>query len=72
MSSQTTTRTLPRRAAAPASRIRAALSAFSSRAHATGDADAQAHGWSVAVVPGRLGLGGRAYRDHRFDDLSGR
>lgn len=35
--------------------------------HAAGDERARAHGWQVTETTGRLGLGGRRYRDPRFD-----
>lgn len=39
---------------------------LSDRLHASEDAAARQHGWDITVTTGRLGFGGRAYRDHRF------
>jgi hypothetical protein len=39
---------------------------LSNRIHADGDAFAREHGWSIAATAGRLGFGGRLYRDPRF------
>jgi glutamate/tyrosine decarboxylase-like PLP-dependent enzyme len=36
--------------------------------HAAADERARAHGWQVTETTGRLGLGGRRYRDPRFDN----
>jgi hypothetical protein len=41
--------------------------AISDHAHASGDAYAVAHGWTVTASTGRFGFGARAYRDPRFD-----
>ena len=40
---------------------------LSDRIHADGDALAREHGWTVTTTTGRLGFGGRVYRDPRFD-----
>jgi len=40
---------------------------ISERVHAAGDADAISRDWAVTVTTGRLGMGGRTYRDPRFD-----
>jgi hypothetical protein len=40
---------------------------LSDRVHAVGDADAIARGWTVMVTVSPLGMGGRTYRDPRFD-----
>jgi uncharacterized protein involved in type VI secretion and phage assembly len=45
---------------------RAWFADIADRAHARGDVQARAAGWTVTVTPGRLGLSGRAYRDPRF------
>ncbi len=50
-----------------AGRLRRHLREVSDRAHAAGDAHAQAMGWTIAQTPGPLGLSGRTYRDPRFD-----
>ena len=39
---------------------------LSSRVHAAGDATARQHGWTITETRGRLGFGGRVYRDPRF------
>jgi hypothetical protein len=40
---------------------------LSDRMFAEGDAFAREHGWTIAKTSGRFGLGGRVYRDPRFD-----
>jgi hypothetical protein len=62
MKKRTATPTRPGR---PGSVARA-VAAVTARVHAGADARARAAGWSVTVVPGPLGLHGRAYRDPRF------
>lgn len=47
-------------------RIRAAGQRLSDRIHAAADDRARARGWEVTPTRGRLGLGGRSYRDPRF------
>ena len=41
---------------------------LSGRVHAAGDATAGQHGWAITETRGRLGFGGRVYRDPRFDN----
>lgn len=60
---------IPFRIANLAGRCRAAMRGLSDRAHAAGDAHAQAMGWTTTRTPGLLGLGGRTCRDPRFDML---
>jgi hypothetical protein len=43
---------------------------LSDRLHADGDALARERGWTVTTTTGRLGFGGRVYRDARFDQLA--
>ena len=43
--------------------------AWSDRIHAASDAVARDAGWTVTPTTGRLGFGGRTYRDPRFDQL---
>ena len=40
---------------------------LSDRMFADGDAFARQHGWTITKTSGRLGFGGRTYRDPRFD-----
>jgi hypothetical protein len=40
---------------------------LSTRIHASADQRARACGWQVTKTTGPLGLGGRTYRDPRFD-----
>jgi hypothetical protein len=40
---------------------------LSDRLHADGDALARERGWTITTTTGRLGFGGRVYRDPRFD-----
>jgi len=47
-------------------RIRAVSGRLSDRIHAAADDRARARGWQITHTPGRLGLGGRSYRDPRF------
>jgi hypothetical protein len=47
--------------------IRATARRLSDRLHAAADDHARALGWQVTKTPGWLGLGGRTYRDPRFD-----
>ena len=47
-------------------RIRAVSGRLSDRIHAAADDRARAQGWQVTQTAGRLGLGGRSYRDPRF------
>ena len=49
-----------------AGRLRRRQQDISDRVHADGDASALAHGWTVIATTGRLGMGGRTYRDRRF------
>ncbi len=49
-----------------ADRIRAAGRKLTDQAHAAADDRARVLGWDITTTPGRLGLGGRAYRDPRF------
>jgi hypothetical protein len=64
-----TTTTSPCRIANLAGRFRAAMGRLSDRAHASGDARAQAMAWTTTQTPGPLGLAGRVCRDPRFDAL---
>ena len=41
----------------------------SDRIHAASDAVARDAGWTVTPATGRLGFGGRTYRDPRFDQF---
>ena len=43
---------------------------LSDRIHADGDALARERGWTITTTTGRLGFGGRVYRDPRFDQLA--
>jgi len=43
---------------------------LSDRLHADGDALARERGWTITTTTGRLGFGGRVYRDPRFDQLA--
>jgi hypothetical protein len=43
---------------------------LSDRLHANGDALARQRGWTITTTTGRLGFGGRVYRDPRFDQLA--
>ena len=43
--------------------------AWSDRIHAASDAVARDAGWTVTPTTGRLGFGGRTYRDPRFDQF---
>jgi hypothetical protein len=43
---------------------------LSDHVQADGDATARQHGWAITVTPGRLGFGGRTYRDPRFGQLA--
>jgi hypothetical protein len=52
-----------------AGRLHRHLQELSDRAHAAGDAHAEAMGWTITQTPGPLGLAGRTYRDPRFDAL---
>ncbi len=52
-------------------RCRAWLAQVADRAHASGDAQARAAGWTVTTMPGPFGLSGRAYRDPRFGPHAG-
>jgi hypothetical protein len=47
-------------------RLTAAVERLSDRIHAVADDRAGALGWQVTSTPGRLGIGGRSYRDPRF------
>ncbi len=47
--------------------IRAAGRKLSDCMHAAADDYARVLGWGVTETPGPLGLGGRIYRDPRFD-----
>ncbi len=47
-------------------RLHAALRDLSDRAHAAGDTDARAIGWTSTRTTGWLGVTGRTYRDPRF------
>jgi hypothetical protein len=40
---------------------------LSDRLHVDGDALARERGWTITTTTGRLGFGGRVYRDPRFD-----
>lgn len=40
---------------------------LSDRLHQSGDAYAEAHGWTIIRTTGLFGFGGRRYRDPRFD-----
>jgi hypothetical protein len=63
------TTTAHSRPGSPTRRLRSALAGLAGRAHASGDARAQARGWTVTATPGPLGLAGRTYRDPRFAAL---
>jgi hypothetical protein len=69
--STTTTAGHPARPRGLTARCRAWLAAIADRAHAGGDVQARAAGWTVTVTPGRFGLSGRAYRDPRFGSHAG-
>jgi hypothetical protein len=43
---------------------------FSDQLHADEDALARERGWTITTTTGRLGFGGRVYRDPRFDQLT--
>jgi hypothetical protein len=64
-----TTTSSPVRIVSIARRCRAVMGGLSDRAHAAGDAEARALGWTTTRTPGLLGLAGRTYRDPRFDTL---
>lgn len=64
--STTTASRIPARLGQLAERVHAASERLSGNAHAAGDAQARARGWTVTRTPGPLGLSGRAYRDPRF------
>lgn len=66
MTTTTTTARGQMRTGSLTRRLRSALVGMADRAHARGDAHAQAIGWTVAATPGPLGLAGRTYRDPRF------
>lgn len=40
---------------------------LSGRIHTAGEEEARRNGWTVTKSTGRLGFGGRSYRDPRFD-----
>jgi hypothetical protein len=48
-------------------RFRLGQQQVSDRVHAEGDRYASARGWTVTTTVSRLGMGGRTYRDPRFD-----
>src|SRR5262245_49217772 len=43
---------------------------FSDHLHADGHALARDRGWTIITTTGRFGVGGRVYRDPRFDQLA--
>ena len=61
----------PARVGGLAGRCRAWFAQIADRAHASGDAQARAAGWTVTVTGGPFGLSGRAYRDPRFGPQAG-
>jgi hypothetical protein len=48
--------------------IRRGQQELSDAVHAAGDERARHHGWEITKVTGRLGFGGRTYRDPCFGD----
>jgi hypothetical protein len=48
-------------------RFRRGRQQLSDHVHAAGDHHASARGWTVTTTVSRLGMGGRIYRDPRFD-----
>jgi hypothetical protein len=61
----------PARVGGLTGRCRAWFAQIADRAHASGDAQARAAGWTVTVTGDPFGLSGRAYRDPRFGPHAG-